>query len=215
MERKKILVVDDQLHNVLLLKTRLEKAGFNVLEAYDGEEALDITMKEIPDLILLDIMMPNISGYEVCEKIVSNEKTKDIPVILVTALTKPEDVKRGYEVGAFDYVKKPYNITELLRRVNYALRLSESAIVIKELRNLKGFLENIKLNNEKLKKLIALIKQEISEVEMKSAEASVTEEFLKLKVKKISDYLSELELIINNSPVGDFNDLISRINNYN
>jgi len=215
VERKKILVVDDQLHNVLLLKTRLEKAGYSVLEAYDGQEALDITMKEFPDLILLDIMMPNISGYEVCERIVSNEKTKNIPVILVTALNKPEDLKKGYEVGAFDYIKKPYNITELLKRVNYALRLSESTMVIRELKNLKNVLENIQLDNSRMKAIIGKIKLEISEVELRSKEASVTDEFLKLKVRRISEHIAELETIINKASLEDYREIINRINNFN
>ncbi len=215
MERKKILVVDDQYHNVLLLKTRLEKAGFNVLEAYDGEEALNITMKESPDLVLLDIMMPNISGYEVCEKIVNDERTKNIPVILVTALTKPEDLARGYEVGAFDYIKKPYNITELLKRVNYALKLSESAVIIRELKNIKKAIENIKLNNEKLKNLIGLIKREITEVELHSKEATINDEFLKSKLRKILSYLAEVEMIVDRAQFDDYDRLFNRINNFN
>lgn len=102
---KKILVVDDQPDNVFILQDRLENVGFEIHTAYDGKSGIKKALEVLPDLVLLDIMMPGMSGFEVCKFLSEEESTKDIPVILLTALTSTEDISEGFEVGAFDYIK--------------------------------------------------------------------------------------------------------------
>ena len=106
---KKILVVDDQPDNVFVLQDRLQREGFDVITAYDGPACIELAEEKLPDLILLDVMMPGMSGFEVCKKLTTNQITEKIPIILVTALTDAEDLKEGLQVGAFDYIKKPFS----------------------------------------------------------------------------------------------------------
>jgi CheY-like chemotaxis protein len=95
----------------------LQKAGYETLTANNGQNALDKTFNEPVDLILLDIMMPEMNGFEVCSKLQDNEKTKDIPVIFLTAVTDKESIVKGFETGGKDYLTKPFNTPELLARV--------------------------------------------------------------------------------------------------
>ncbi len=111
---KKILVVDDEPRVVKLLKARLEKNGYSVIVAKEGQEALDKTYQEDPDLIILDIMLPNIDGYNVCRILRSDEKYKAIPIIMLTGRTLARDIKAGMDVGAVSYVQKPFNADVLL-----------------------------------------------------------------------------------------------------
>jgi DNA-binding response OmpR family regulator len=111
---KKILVVDDEPRVVKLLKARLEKNGYIVIVAKEGQEALDKTYQEDPDLIILDIMLPNVDGYNVCRILRADEKYKDIPIIMLTGRTLARDIKAGMDVGAVSYVQKPFNADVLL-----------------------------------------------------------------------------------------------------
>jgi two-component system cell cycle response regulator len=118
-----ILVVDDNAQNLELLEAYLEDLpGATVLSATNGQEALDKVAAMPPDLILLDIMMPRMSGFEVCKKLKSAEKTRDIPIIMVTALHELADIERGVEVGTNDFITKPVNRVDLLTRVRSLLR---------------------------------------------------------------------------------------------
>lgn len=120
---KTILVVDDVPVNVHLLTTYLSAEGYNVITAQDGEEAIAQVRTNHPDLILLDVMMPKINGYEVCRIIKSDKQTNFIPVIMVTALNELEDKVKGMEAGADDFISKPFNKVELLVRVSSLLRI--------------------------------------------------------------------------------------------
>ena len=106
----KVLVVDDVPDNVKLLAFNLEIEGYDVLEATNGEDALEITRTQSPDLLLLDVMMPGMSGLDVIRELKSDPKTEPIPVILVTANSMDENVAEGLDLGAFDYVIKPYSL---------------------------------------------------------------------------------------------------------
>jgi len=121
--QEKILVVDDNKPNVELLQAHLESAGYNVVTAYGGEEALEKAESEEPDMILLDIMMPRISGYEVCRRLKADPKSRVIPIVMVTALNELEDVEKGVDVGADDFLMKPINKLELIARVKSMLRV--------------------------------------------------------------------------------------------
>ena len=118
----KILVVDDQPINVQLLKRKLEREGMAVVAAYSGQEALDLVKQEKPELILLDVMMPEMDGIEVCRRLQASEETRSIPVIFVTARTSKEGKIEGLGVGAVDYITKPIDLDETLARVQTQLR---------------------------------------------------------------------------------------------
>ncbi|GAB4443879.1 MAG: response regulator [bacterium] len=117
-DKQLILIVDDEEDNIVLLEKRLKASGFDTISARDGDEALELAFKYVPQLILLDIMMPKKDGYEVLEILRRNEKTKDLPVILLTARAEIPDKIRGLELGAEDYVTKPFDFKELLARIN-------------------------------------------------------------------------------------------------
>ncbi|MDP6047643.1 MAG: response regulator [Phycisphaerae bacterium] len=119
----KILVVDDNEQNLELLVAYLETLECPVVSAVDGVDALEKIAAEKPDLILLDIMMPRMSGFEVCRKIKSDPTTRDIPVIMVTALNELTDIERGVESGTDDFITKPVNRLELTTRVKSLLRV--------------------------------------------------------------------------------------------
>jgi two-component system, OmpR family, alkaline phosphatase synthesis response regulator PhoP len=120
----KILVVDDNVQNRELLEAYMEELeGVTTIAASDGHRALALVETEKPDLILLDIMMPKMSGYEVCKKLKSDPSTKDIPVIMITALHETGDIERAVEVGTNDFITKPVNRLDLLTRVKTLLRI--------------------------------------------------------------------------------------------
>jgi CheY-like chemotaxis protein len=116
-KRPLILVVDDNPHNLLLLGTFLRDSGYEVVEITQSAQALDYLGEHSPDLILLDIMMPEMDGYTVCRKIKATPAIRHIPVIFLTAKAEPNDVVRGFESGGVDYVTKPFHPVELLARV--------------------------------------------------------------------------------------------------
>jgi two-component system cell cycle response regulator len=122
-ERSKILVVDDIPLNRKLEKTYLESTGYQVILANDGAEALQRVDDETPDLILLDVMMPKMNGFQVCRRLKNTENTRFIPIIMVTALNEIEDKVKGIEAGADDFISKPFNKLELLARVKSLLRI--------------------------------------------------------------------------------------------
>ena len=122
MAAPKILVVDDQPINVQLLKRKLEREGLEVIVAYTGAEAINLVNEEMPDLILLDVMMPDMDGIEVCQRLQSKEDTRSIPVIFITARTTKESKLEGLGVGAVDYITKPIDLDETLARVQTQLR---------------------------------------------------------------------------------------------
>jgi DNA-binding response OmpR family regulator len=117
----RILVVDDEAALVELLAVNLELEGFQVARAHDGEEGLSAAVSERPDVVLLDVRMPGIDGFEVCRRLKESPATKDIPVIMVSAYAQPADVERGFLLGAADYVKKPFDVTELVPRIRAVL----------------------------------------------------------------------------------------------
>src|SRR5258706_2807471 len=117
-----ILVVDDQPITVQLLKRKLEREGIRVIAAYNGLEALEFVKKDKPDLILLDVMMPDMDGIEVCERLQASEDTRGIPVIFITARTAKASKLEGLGVGAVDYITKPIDLDETLARVQTQLR---------------------------------------------------------------------------------------------
>ena len=122
MPLPKILVIDDQPINVQLLKRKLEREGLLVVTAFNGAEGLELIQREKPDLILLDVMMPDMDGIEICQRLQADEQTRAIPVIFITARTTKESKLEGLAVGAVDYITKPIDLDETLARVQTQLR---------------------------------------------------------------------------------------------
>ena len=119
----KILIVDDVMSNVLLLKVLLKNEKFAIATASNGRQALEQVEKENPDLVLLDVMMPDMSGFEVAQHLKSNPNTADIPIIFLTALNSTADIVKGFQVGANDFISKPFNKEELIIRVTHQISL--------------------------------------------------------------------------------------------
>lgn len=117
-----ILIVEDEMPLVTLLRYNLEREGFTVLEAGDGEEALNIAREQKPDLVLLDWMLPLTSGIEVCRQLRRNPETRGIPIVMLTARGEESDKLRGLDSGADDYVTKPFSPSELIARIRAVLR---------------------------------------------------------------------------------------------
>lgn len=116
-DKKKILIVDDEPHTVQTVKDRLEFGGYEVITAVDGEEALSKARNDAPNLILLDLMLPKMNGYEVCQLLKFDQKYKHIPIIMLTARTQETDKNMGKETGADEYVTKPFEFDDLVSKI--------------------------------------------------------------------------------------------------
>ncbi len=111
---KKILVVDDERHIVRLVEVNLSRAGYEVLTAYDGVEALEVFAREKPDMVVLDVMMPRMDGFEVLKKLQADHSSANVPIIMLTAKAQDADIFRGWSSGVSSYLTKPFNPRELL-----------------------------------------------------------------------------------------------------
>ncbi len=120
--REKILIVEDEKDIIKMLEYNLKKEGFRVIDARDGEDALDLAVREYPNLILLDLMLPGIDGLEVCKSLKKESKTSSIPIIMLTAKSQESDKVVGLELGADDYITKPFSVRELIARIKAVLR---------------------------------------------------------------------------------------------
>ena len=119
---EKILIVDDEENITEFIGRALRLQGFKTICAHDGDQALSAVEEELPDLVILDLMLPKMDGWEVCRRVKSTPATKKIPIIMLTARTSTEDVVQGLNLGADDYIKKPFPLDELLARVKVLLR---------------------------------------------------------------------------------------------
>lgn len=189
---KKILVIDDYPDNVFLLQDRLEKEGFEVIKAYDGTMGIEKAVEEKPDLILLDVMMPDISGFEVCKILSTRDETKLIPVILLTALVDSDNIKLGLQVGAFDYVKKPFNRVELIARINSALRYSEMNKILVELEKIKTFSATVLTANHEIKQPLTLINLSTAAIRRELGKNDIVAEAILKRVEFIENAAKEI-----------------------
>lgn len=122
-EAKKILVVDDEEHVVAAIVTNLQLEGYEVIPAYNGTEALELVREEKPDLVVLDVMMPEMNGWEVLQSLKTDPATEDLPVIMLTALSQDRDIERGWELEANAYLTKPFDPAKLIRIVREQFEL--------------------------------------------------------------------------------------------
>jgi DNA-binding response OmpR family regulator len=172
------------------------------MTSYDGKSGIEKAIKEVPDLILLDVMMPDLTGIEVCRVLVVNPITANIPIILVTAKSGAEDTKEGLEAGAFDYIKKPFNRIELLARVHSALKLNEAHKLLVEAEKRSTFSATVVTTNHKIKQPLTLmslsssaIKRELNKEEI-SREAILKKlNYIDIAIKEITDILNQLNSI--------------------
>jgi DNA-binding response OmpR family regulator len=150
-----IVVVDDNPRNIQVLANLLAENNYEPAVFLDGQDALDFIIRERPDLILLDIMMPEMDGYEVCRILKKRSDTKGIPIIFITAKTETNDIVKGFEVGAVDYVTKPFNNLELLARVktHVEMKILQGLLPIcakcKKIRDEEGIWEQIEIYLQK------------------------------------------------------------------
>ena len=129
LEKPKILVIEDEPAQVELLRHNLTKQGFDVIVEMDGQDGVHTARDEIPDLILLDWMLPSLPGVEACRQLRRDRVTREIPIIMLTARSEESDKVRGLDVGADDYITKPYSIKELMARIRAALRRPAASVV--------------------------------------------------------------------------------------
>lgn len=136
----KILVVDDDSAINELIKVNLELAGYTVVQAYDGIEGFAMAKQEVPSLVILDVMMPDVDGYTVAQRIRMNPELKNIPILMLTALSQLNDKVKGFDIGVDDYLVKPFEMEELMVRVRALLKRTNQipeSIAVKELLNYK------------------------------------------------------------------------------
>jgi DNA-binding response OmpR family regulator len=157
--RFKLLIVDDIPENIKVLGHSLQHDGYVISFATSGEQAIDIAMKNELDLILLDIMMPGMDGYQVCRQLKDEKRTQHIPIIFITAKTENEDIVHGFEAGAVDYITKPFNTAELSARVQTHLELKHSRHII------QNQAEELSWTNKRLMKKNQKLEQALEEIE--------------------------------------------------
>ncbi|MFC1556222.1 two-component system response regulator [candidate division KSB1 bacterium] len=147
----KIIVVDDSPANLLFLSKKLQKMGYEIIEVTSGEEALEKVEEFLPDLVLLDIIMPGIDGFEVCSQLKDNEVTCEIPIIFITVKDDKKSIVKGFQSGAVDYLTRPYNTDELFARVktHIDLKLARDS--------LKNMVNKLAIALEDIKKLTGLM----------------------------------------------------------
>ncbi|MEW6101919.1 MAG: response regulator transcription factor [Candidatus Omnitrophota bacterium] len=136
--KDKILIVDDEKDIVKMIDYNLKKEGYRTFLAYDGEQALELAKRELPGLVILDLMLPGIDGLEVCKNLKTESKTQSIPIIMLTAKTRESDKVVGLELGADDYITKPFSLRELVARIKAVLRRSKEKQKLPEVLQIAG-----------------------------------------------------------------------------
>ena len=175
-----------------MLQDRLEHEGYEVITAYDGKGGIEKAQTELPDLILLDVMMPGINGIEVCKTLVNDKKTSDIPIILVTAKTGAEDTKEGLDAGAYDYIKKPFNKIELFARVKSALKLSEANKLLLLTEKRSTFFATVVTANHKIKQPLTLLSLSSAAIKRELTKDEISKDVLISKLKYIDAAVMEI-----------------------
>lgn len=181
MAGEKILIADDEEHIVELLKFNLEKSGYKVLVAMNGEEAIEKAKNEMPHLILLDLMLPKIDGYDVCKELRRNEGTQNICIIMLTAKSEELDKILGLELGADDYITKPFSVRELIARIKAVLRRLNKKEIIEEsveFGKIKVNFSNHEVLNNGVKLELTLKEFELLEILIKNKGKVLTREVL-------------------------------------
>ncbi len=194
----RILVVDDHPHNIALLKSYLKSTNYEIIEASDGPEALKKARTESPDLILLDVVLPGMDGYEVCTNLKMNELTECIPILMMTALSDIKDKLKALDLGADDFLSKPFNQVELISRVRSLIRI-------------KKLIERVRLKErEQMELAISLEKERILLEQEKKVHHIFRDILLAITQNKLHLLLepSELKLFKEAEKVGEIEMLV-------
>ncbi len=194
---KRILVIDDLPENVFMLQDRLEKEGYEVVTAYDGKTGIARAISDMPDLILLDVMMPEMSGIEVCKKLKQDPSTTDIPIIMVTAKSSADDAKDGLEAGAFDYIKKPFEKIEMLARVSAALRLAEAHKQMVEAEKQTTYAATVVTTNHKIKQPLTLMNLSSAAIKRELNKETISKDVILNRLNYIETAINEITNILN------------------
>ncbi len=217
-EQYKILVIDDRPDNVYYLQSRLQHENFLVLTAFSGKDGIEKAKGEKPDLILLDIMMPEMDGFEVCRQLSKNTNTALIPIILVTAKVDAKDVEEGLKVGAFDYIKKPFDKVELIARINSAIRFAEYQE--KAIRNEKYqiYEATVVTANHEIKQPLTLMSLALNAIKRELGKKDMSKKVLEDKIALIDEGITGITSILNklnalkNPALSDYDREIKMIN---
>ncbi len=193
-EEMTILTVDDTPANIRLLTHYLEKQGYKVLTAEDGFEGFKAAIQHHPDLILLDVMMPGTDGYEVCELLKAEEETKNIPVMFLTAKTEVEDKIRGFEMGAVDYITKPFNLAEISTRVENQLTMKFVQRQNARYKKLFQSLEHLS-NRGKIGEFFANTTRENIHALEKEMDSAIKSETLREKFKQVCEQFKRYDTL--------------------
>ncbi|MFA7074287.1 MAG: response regulator [Endomicrobiaceae bacterium] len=185
---KLITIVDDEEDILELLSVNLKKNGYNVITYTNGEDLFKQINKKIPDLMILDIMLPDIDGYDICKKIKSDVRFNNIPIIMLSAKSEETDKIIGLELGADDYVTKPFSPKELVARVKAVLRRNENKNVSKDSFAADG---KIKLNKEEFNIIVDGKKIDVTNTEFKLLELLMSKKGFVFSREKILDYIWE------------------------
>jgi len=194
---KRILVVDDLPENVFLLQDRLENEGYEVITAYDGKTGIAKAISDMPDLILLDVMMPEMSGIEACKILKHDPATADIPIIIVTAKSGAEDAKEGLEAGAFDYIKKPFEKVEMLARINSALKLADAHKQVIEAEKRSMYAATVVTTNHKIKQPLTLMSLSSAAIKRELNKEQISKDAILNRLGYIETAVNEITNILN------------------
>lgn len=194
---KRILVIDDLPENVFMLQDRLESEGYEVVTAYEGKTGIAKATSEMPDLILLDVMMPEMTGIEVCKILKQDPGTADIPIIIVTAKSGADDAKEGLEAGAFDYIKKPFERVELLARINSALKLAEVHKQMIEAEKRSTYAATVVTTNHKIKQPLTLMSLSSAAIKRELNKETISKDAILNRLNYIETAINEITNILN------------------
>lgn len=194
---KRILVVDDLPENVFMLQDRLENEGYEVVTAYDGKTGIAKATSDMPDLILLDVMMPGMTGIEVCKALKQDPSTADIPIIIVTAKSGADDTREGLEAGAFDYIKKPFEKVEMLARINSALKLSEAHKLVVEAEKRSMYAATVLTTNHKIKQPLTLISLSSAAIKRELNKEQISRDAILNRLNYVETAVNEITNILN------------------
>ncbi len=194
---KKVLIIDDLPENILLIKDCLESEEFEFYHSNDSMEGLEIAREIVPDLIILDIMMPKYDGFEICKFLSSDQKTAEIPVIILSALNNSEAIKKGLESGATDFIAKPFDCIELQARVKSTLRISENKKLFIELERNNFAVKAYRLANHKIKQPLTVLKLANTAIKKELEKDPLEKESLQKRILYIDNAVNEINEILN------------------
>lgn len=194
---KRILVIDDLPENVFMLQDRLENEDYEVVTAYDGKTGIAKATSDMPDLILLDVTMSEMTGIEVCKILKQDPVTADIPIIIVTAKSGADDAKEGLEAGAFDYIKKPFEKVEMLARINSALKLAEAHKQVVEAEKRNMYAAIVGTTNHKIKQPLTLMSLSSAAIKRELNKEQISKEAILNRLNYIETAINEIANILN------------------